>query len=121
MAKIERRKFLRKPIRMPCAVQFSSGTTIYGNTSDLSLNGAAVEFTSASGAFQSKISPGEIGLLTLKFRNGADADSIMAQCQVMHMLPSGVGLSVRFSELSKQQQDLLGQMIASGKPQVDSF
>ena len=121
MTKVERRKFVRKTIRIPCVVQFSSGTTVYGNTSDLSLDGATVEFTSMSGTTQKKIAPGEIGLLTLKFKNGAVADAILAQCQVMHMLANGIGLSVRFAELSKRELDLLGRMIASGKPAIDTF
>ncbi len=52
MTKVERRKFVRKTIRMSCVVQLSSGTTIYGNTNDLGLDGAAVEFTSTPGTTQ---------------------------------------------------------------------
>ena len=118
MSKIERRKFVRRSIRMSCVVQFSSGTTVYGNTTDLSLDGVAIEATSMGDAAQSKISMGESGLLTLKFRNGANADAILVKSQVMHVLANGIGLSVRFSELSKKELDLLGEMVASGKPQV---
>jgi hypothetical protein len=106
---------------MSCVVQFSSGTTVYGNTTDLSLDGVAVEATSMADTTQNKISMGESGLLTLKFKNGAIADAILAKCQVMHLLANGIGLSVRFSELNKKDLNLLGQMIASGKPEVDSF
>ena len=119
MTKIERRKFVRKAIRMSCVVQFSSGTTVYGNTTELSLDGAAVEATSMQDTTQNKISMGESGLLTLKFKNGAVADAILAKCQVMHLLANGIGLSVRFSELNKRELNLLGKMIASGKPEVD--
>ena len=120
MTKIERRKFVRKAIRMSCVVQFSSGTTVYGNTKDISLNGVAVESNSMSNTSPNKIAPGEMGLLTLKFKNGAVADAIRIQCQVMHLLANGIGLSVRFSELSQRELNLLGQMIASGKPEIDS-
>ena len=118
MTKIERRKFVRRAIRMSCVVQFSSGTTVYGNTTDLSLDGVAVEATSMANTAQSNISMGESGLLTLKFKNGAVADAILVKCQVMHLLANGIGLSVRFSELTKKDLDLLGEMVASGKPQV---
>ena len=121
MTKIEQRKFVRTTIRMSCVVQFSSGTTVYGHTTDLSLDGVGVEATSMANTAQNKISMGESGLLTLKFKNGANADAILAQCQVMHLLANDMGLSVRFSELNKRELNLLGQMIASGKPQVDSF
>ena len=121
MTKIERRKFVRKALRMPCVVQFSSGTTIYGNTHNISLDGVTIESTSMSNPAQTQIAMGEVGLLTLKFKNGAKADAILTQCQVMHLLANGVGLSVRFSELSNKELDLLGQMIASGKSQIDSF
>lgn len=106
---------------MSCVVQFSSGTTVYGNTTDLSLDGVAIEATSMANTTQNKFSMGESGLLTLKFKNNAVADSIMVKCQIMHLLANGIGLSVRFSELSKKDLKLLGQMVASGKPEVGSF
>jgi len=121
MTKIERRKFVRKAIRMPCVVQFPSGITINGSTRDLSLDGANVESTSMQGPDKKNLTLGENGLLTLKFKKGAIADSILVQCQVLHMVANGIGLSVRFSELNKKEQDLLGQMIASGKAEVDSL
>ena len=120
MTNIERRKFVRKAIRMSCVVQFSSGTTVYGYTKDLSLNGVSVESNSVTSTSQNKIALGETGLLTLKFKNGAVADAIRVQCQVMHLLANGIGLSVRFSELSTKEMGLIGQMIASGKPEVGS-
>ncbi len=119
MPQVERRKFVRKAIRMQCVVQFSSGVTLYGNTVDLSLNGVAVESTSMPQPSGSAIAPGASGLLTLKFKNGPVADVILAKCQVMHVLANGIGLSVRFSELNKKELNLLGQMIASGRPEVN--
>lgn len=119
MAKIERRKFVRKAIRMPCVVQFPSGITVNGNTRDISLDGANVESTSVQGADKKNLTPGETGLLTLKFKTGAIADSILVQCQVLHMVANAIGLSVRFSELNKKERNILGQMIASGKAEVD--
>jgi hypothetical protein len=77
MAKIERRKFVRKAIRMSCVVQFPSGITINGNTRDLSLDGANVESTSIQGPDKKTLTLGESGLLTLKFKKGAIADSIL--------------------------------------------
>ena len=121
MTKIERRKFIRKAIRMSCVVQFSSGITIYGNTRELSLEGAVVESTSMSGTNKKTPAPGENGLLTLKFKKGAAADSILVQCRVIHLVANGIGLSVRFSELTKRETNFLGQMIASGKAEVDSY
>ena len=44
----------------------------------------------------------------------------MAPCQVKHMVANGVGLSVDFIELNKEELGLLEQMIASGKAEVDS-
>ena len=45
----------------------------------------------------------------------------MAQCQVVHILGNGMGLSARFSELNKREQEMLGRMIASGRAQIDEL
>lgn len=119
MTNIERRKHVRKAIRMSCVVQFPSGTTINGNTRDISLDGANVESTSIQGPNKNNLTMGETGLLTLKFKKGAIADSIIVQCQVLHMVANAIGLSVRFSELNNKERNILGQMIASGKAEVD--
>jgi len=118
---IEHRKFIRKAIRMSCVVQFSSGITIYGNTRELSLDGALVESNSMLGTNNKTPALGENGLLTLKFKKGADADSILVQCRVIHLVANSIGMSVRFSELTKREMNFLGQMIASGKAEVDSY
>jgi hypothetical protein len=120
MTKTERRKQIRKAISVPCVVRFPSGITISDNTRDISLDGVVVESTSLSDTNREGISLGEIGLITLKFKKGAVANSIMAPCQVKHMVANGVGLSVNFIELNKKELDLLEQMIASGKAEVDS-
>ena len=118
MSSIERRSSVRKSIRMACVVQFPSGITINGNTRDLSLDGVNVESTATMGSGKRNLSPGDIGLLTLKFRKGGVPASIMLQCQVMHITANGFGLSVRFAELNKQELEILGRMIASGRAEV---
>jgi hypothetical protein len=120
MTKIERRKHIRKAISMHCVVRFPSGITINDNTRDISLEGVIVESTSLSGTNKENLSLGEIGLITLKLEKGTVANSIMAPCQVKHLVANGVGLSVNFIELNKKELDLLEQMIASGKTEVDS-
>ncbi len=115
MSSIERRKHVRKPVRLACVIQFSSGITIYGNTKDVSLGGVNVESAPMSDPESRQPSPGESGLLTLKFKRDQVADAILVQCQVVHVTPNGIGLSVRLSELSKREQQTLGQIIASGQ------
>lgn len=119
MGKVERRKFIRKAIRMSCVVQFSSGITFYGNTRDISLDGVVVESTSMSGDSKNEPTLGESGLLTLKFKKRAIADSIQVQCRVIHLVANGLGLSASFLELNKRELDILGEMIAAGKAEVD--
>lgn len=63
--------------------------------------------------------PGELGLLTLKFRHAGSPDSMMVQCQVVHILGNGLGLSAQFTDLSKREQVMLGMMLASGRAQID--
>ncbi len=116
---IERRTSVRKIIRMQCVARFASGIEINGITRNISLNGAEIEASAISGTGKRIPVPGELGLLTLKFRHAGAPDSIMVQCQVVHILGNGMGLTARFSELSKREQDMLGMMIASGRPQID--
>jgi hypothetical protein len=116
---IERRTSVRKVIRMACVARFGSGTEINGITRNISLSGVEIEASSVSGPSKKIPETGELGLLTLKFRHLGAPDSIMVQCQVVHILGNGMGLSARFSELSKREQDMLGTMIASGRPQID--
>ena len=116
---IERRASVRKVIRMACVARFASGMDINGVTRNMSLSGVEIEASSVSGASKKPPVTGELGLLTLKFKNGGSPDSMMVQCQVVHILGNGMGLSARFSELSKREQDMLGMMIASGRPQID--
>ena len=119
MVKIERRSSVRKVIRMACEVRFPSGISISGITRNISLDGVEVEASSVSGNKDRMPAPGESGLLTLKFKHAGSPDSIMAQCQVVHILGNGMGLSARFSELNKREQEMLGRMIASGRAQID--
>ena len=118
MSNIERRKHVRKPVRLACVVQFSSGITLYGNTRDISLGGVNVESAPMAGPETRLPSPGESGLLTLKFKKDQVADAILVQCQVVHVTPNGIGLTVRLSELSKREQQTLGQIIAKGQAEI---
>ena len=116
---IERRASVRKNIRMSCVARFSSGMEASGLTRNISLTGVEMESSSVSGTSTRVPVPGEGGLLTLKFRHAGAPDSIMVQFQLVHILGNGLGLSARFSELSKRDQDILGMMIASGRAQID--
>ena len=114
----ERRKHVRKPVRLACVVQFTSGITIYGNTRDISLGGVNIESSPMAGPDSRQPVAGESGLLTLKFKRDKVADAILVQCRVVHVTPSGIGLSVRMSELNKREQATLGQIIATGQASI---
>ena len=116
---IERRTSVRKIIRMQCVARFSSGLEINGITKNISLTGVEVEASAISGTSQKIPVPGELGLLTLKFRHAGSPDSMMVQCQVVHILGNGLGLSAQFTDLSKREQVMLGMMLASGRAQID--
>ena len=119
MSSIERRASVRKPIRMPCVVQLPSGITINGYTRDLSLDGVMVETPHAAGTGARTPSSGEMGILTLKFRKSGVPSSLMAQCRVVHISGNGLGLAVQFSELNKQEQEIVGAIISRGRPEID--
>ena len=119
MLDIERRSSVRKLIRMACEVHFPGSVAIRGMTRHISLSGAEVEANSISAGGGRIPSPGEAGVLTLKFKHAGAPDSIKVQCQVVHILANGMGLSAEFSQLSQREQELLGRMLASGRPMVD--
>ncbi|MCP4334840.1 MAG: PilZ domain-containing protein [Gammaproteobacteria bacterium] len=104
---------------MACVTRFASGIEINGITRNVSLNGVEIEASSVDGTGKKIPTPGEMGWLTLKFRHGGAPDSMMVQCQVVHILGNGMGLSAQFSDLSKREQDMLGTMLASGRAQID--
>ena len=118
-AAIERRTSIRKIIRMQCVARFSSGLEINGITKNISLTGVEVEASAISGTSKKIPVPGELGLLTLKFRHAGSPDSMMVQCQVVHILGNGLGLSAQFTDLNKREQVMLGMMLASGRAQID--
>ncbi len=111
---IERRKQIRRRVRIPCVLQFQSGITVRGFTQDLSLSGVSVETGAMAGPRKLELAPGDSGLLTLKCTRGDVVDAILLQCRVVHAGPHGIGLSVRISELGRKDREELGKMIASG-------
>ena len=117
MGKIERRGSARRVIRLACEVHFPSGVMIAGTTRNISSEGVEVEANSVSGSKDKTPTPGELGLLTLKFRRAGAPKSIMVQCQVVHILGNGLGLSARFSELSRPEQSMIGQLVDTGTVQ----
>jgi len=117
MSNGERRGSARRVIRLACEVRFPSGVSIVGTTRNISSDGVDVEANSVSGGQDITPTPGEMGLLTLKFRRKGAPESIMVQCQVVHILGNGLGLSARFSELSRPEQSIIGQLVDTGMVQ----
>ena len=113
---IERRKFIRKRVRMSCAFAMPSGRMFYGYTIDVSLQGVSMESPSFTSGI---VSPGDGGVFTLKFRVGDKQDNIKVRCQVMHLAANSVGLSIRYADLSKKDQDKLGKIVAAGKANIE--
>ena len=112
---IERRKQVRRRVRIPCVLQFQTGVTVRGFTQDLSLAGVSVETSAMAGPRKLELAPGDAGLLTLKCARGDVTDAILLQCRVVHAGPQGIGLSVRISELGRKDRERLGSLIASGE------
>ena len=112
MPEVEHRKFIQKDIHMSCVVQFPSGITFYGHSKNLSLEGVTIELASMPIGNVS-VDIGEGGLLIMHYLYGKVHDSIRVHCQVTHMTANGMGLSIRFYELNKHEQVILGQIIAT--------
>ncbi|MFW5450101.1 MAG: PilZ domain-containing protein [Methylophagaceae bacterium] len=119
MAQPEQRKHIRKDIRMPCSVQFSSGHMLFGQTKSIGLNGVTIELGAMPVGNRMKVALGDTGLLRIRFTNKKSEDSIRIQCQVTNMAANGMGLSIRFYELNKKDQLVLGKIIASGIGRIE--
>lgn len=119
MQPVERRKFIRKKIRLRAALVLPSGMVVYGNTRDISLEGVFMESTSFSGGPASSLSMGDAGVLTLWFRLGGREDFIKIRCQLLHVSASGAGFSIRHSELNAKDQNKLGRLIAAGRAEIE--
>ncbi|OUR65677.1 hypothetical protein A9Q79_01405 [Methylophaga sp. 42_25_T18] len=118
MPKVEHRKFVRKDIHMSCVVQFPSGNTFYGHSKNLSLEGVTIDLASMPmGKVNAHI--GESGLLIMHYLNDKADDSIRVHCQITHMTANGMGLSIRFYELNKKEQAILGQIIATESIEIE--
>lgn len=116
---VERRRFVRKQIRMSCSFTKSSGMSYAGNTKDVSLEGVLMECMAFTGG-GCPVAPGDTGILTLRFKCDEKEDSIKVRCQVLHVSANGVGLRTRLNDLIKKDQDKLGQIIALGRAQIES-
>lgn len=119
MPDIEHRKYIQKHIHLSCVVSFPSGNTFYGHSKDLSLESVTIELSSMPTG-KNKVSIGESGLLSLRFINGKVNDSIRVHCQVTNMSANGMGLSIRFYELNKKEQAILGQIIATESATIEA-
>lgn len=116
---VERRRFIRKKIRMSCSYTKSSGMSYAGNTKDVSLEGVLMECMAFMGG-ACPVGPGDNGILTLRFKCDDKEDGIKVRCQVQHVSANGVGLRIRLNDLVKNDQDKLGQIIALGRAQIES-
>ena len=79
MSGIERRRSVRKAIRMACVVRFPSGLTVNGITRNISLDGVEVESNSVSGSSNRLPTPGEAGLLMCTWPKDGALDAIPGQ------------------------------------------
>lgn len=121
MPDIEYRKHIRRDCRLACIVQFASGITVYGHSKTVGLDGLTVLLTTLPASGQKVINQGDTGLLTLRFRQEHEEKSLKVQCQVTNKMANGLGLSIRFYELNKQEQKTLGQLILSDSKQQSSL
>lgn len=95
-------------------IQFSDGEMIYGTTRDISLDGVFVDCVLTQKQHARGLRLGEFGVFVLRYRCGARDEALRLRAQLVHMLPSGVGLTIQFAELSKADQRVLSRIVASG-------
>lgn len=115
MPSIERRSHIRKYIRMSCQVILSNGSTIFGYTSNVCLEGIAVETSMNLHKMDRVIQVGDSGILVISYSKNRQEEHMRIRCQVRHLVGSGFGLSIRFYELTREEQDILGEIIVVGK------
>ena len=118
MRECEHRTHVRRDCRLACIVQFASGMTVFGHSKSIGLDGLTVMLSSLPKTDTPSINNGDSGLLTLRFLDGREESSLKLQCQVTNKMASGLGLSIRLYELSKKEQLILGQLVATGTSNI---
>ena len=107
----ERRRFLRKRVKLSCYLQVGSGIRIRGFTRDLSQEGAMVEFQHIPSMRQNTTpKTGDSGALTLQYHKLGAPESMKVGCRVMHTQANRVGLLLfysKMSDLDKQNLDVI--------------
>jgi hypothetical protein len=108
---IERRKFLRKQVKLSCYLQIGSGVRARGYTRDLSQEGAMVEFQQLPRSqYNTTPKTGNMGSLMLQYHKQGLPESMKIGCRVMHTQANRIGLLLLYSKMSnldKQSLDMI--------------
>ncbi len=103
---IERRKFLRKRVKLGCYLQIGTGVRVRGLTQDLSQEGAMVEFQQYT-----TTKTGDMGSLMLKYHKRGVPGSMKIRCRVMHKEANRIGLHLFYAKMSNLDQQNLDMIL----------
>jgi len=111
-ALIERRKFLRKQVKLNCYLQVGAGVPFRGFTRDLSQEGAMLEFQHLP-SMQQKTKPktGDSGSLTLQYHKQSTPESMKVRCRIMHTEANRIGLLLFYAKMSDLDKRNLDEIL----------
>ncbi len=108
---IDRRLYERIPLRTRCHLKIIAGGTFPGYTRDIGLHGVFMESSSFSVEKHKPPKAGDTGVLTL-YDNVPGTDVYLKlPCQIAHARSSGIGLNVRYMDLTKKDKEIFESIL----------
>lgn len=108
------RKYTRLGIDVIAELYLADGSCLYGQTADLSLDGAFVTLASPTA-----LREGDACRLVLLVQSGARWVQTEFQCVIVHLKEDGIGL--RYTQASIQHHEAFLKLLIDGTDDVDTL
>jgi hypothetical protein len=110
----EKRHYTRLPLTAIAELQLSDGSSVYGETADISLDGAFIHL-----AAQTSLAPAQQGTLRLWQSSGRDGRWARLNVTVMHVRPDGIGVRLDGAQMTHYSSFL--RLLLDGAMEVDAL
>lgn len=116
---MERRANPRINLRLECLFEGSRGNVFRGYTRNFSREGVEMESNDFRLPGREPPKPGDIGVFSLNYRKGPNADTIKVMGRIVYVMGSIAGLSLFVSELMPSQRESLLKILESDSGKID--
>ncbi|OOZ37886.1 hypothetical protein [Solemya velesiana gill symbiont] len=109
----------RKRIRVACSLDLISGLSLQGYTKEISLDGVFMESQGFSLMGRRPPQQGDSGAFTLYFKKRGQLCHIKMHCTLTNVVSNGLGLSINYSGLTRQDHELLMDILRRESDRLD--